>query len=56
MATAIYGFPMTLRPMTLRAGDQLPELDLTSAAGSWNSGTHRSRGVPLVLILHRHLA
>ncbi|MDG0976466.1 hypothetical protein [Ilumatobacter sp.] len=51
MATGIYGSGMTLRD-----GDLLPSLDLVSASGSWNTSGHRARGVPLMLILHRHLA
>ncbi|WP_394938242.1 hypothetical protein [uncultured Ilumatobacter sp.] len=42
--------------MTLHEGDLLPSLDLVSASGSWNTSDHRVRDVPLVLILHRHLA
>ena len=42
--------------MALSEGDLLPNLDLVSASGSWNTNDHRVRDVPLVLILHRHLA
>ena len=42
--------------MTLRTGDLLPDITLESETGSWSTVAHRDRGVPLVLILHRHLA
>ena len=41
--------------MTLRVGDQLPDLELIDDRQQpWR--TDEQRGRPLVLILHRHLA
>lgn len=41
--------------MTLRVGDQLPDIELVDHAGRpWR--TLDQRGHSLVLILHRHLA
>lgn len=41
--------------MTLRVGDQLPDIELVDHAGQpWR--TFEQRGHPLVRILHRHLA
>ncbi len=43
--------------MTLSAGDELPLFEFAGAnAQRWRTDVHRTRGVPLVLILHRHLA
>ncbi len=43
--------------MTLTAGDRLPSFEFVDAAGQrWSTDGHRVRAVPLVLILHRHLA
>lgn len=44
----------------LREGDELPRFEFdTGDGGRWPTAAHRvvgSHGVPLVLILHRHLA
>ncbi|NND73835.1 MAG: hypothetical protein HKN44_02410 [Ilumatobacter sp.] len=42
---------------TLRVGDGLPSFRFADGlGGTWSSDAHRATGVPLVLILHRHLA
>ena len=51
MATSIYS-----PRMTLREGDRLPSVELVGAGGTWRTDAHRERRVPMVLILHRHLA
>ena len=41
--------------MTLRVGDELPDVELVDADGQpWRISDQRGR--PLVLVLHRHLA
>jgi peroxiredoxin len=41
--------------MTLRIGDQVPDVALIDHAGQvWRIGDQRGR--PVVLVLHRHLA
>lgn len=48
---------MTASGTALQEGDELPSLVFITADGSpWHTDAHRTRGVPLVLILHRHLA
>ena len=43
--------------MTLSTGDELPLFEFTDAEGrQWRTDEHRALHVPLVLILHRHLA
>jgi hypothetical protein len=48
---------MTSSGAALEEGDELPRFAFITADGStWRTDSHRTRRVPLVLILHRHLA
>ncbi|MGK0275927.1 MAG: hypothetical protein ACI9N0_002314 [Ilumatobacter sp.] len=43
--------------MMLREGTLLPTFEFAAAGGAaWSTDEHRKHDVPLVLILHRHLA
>lgn len=48
---------MTDSGAALQEGDELPDFAFITADGStWHTNSHRTRRVPLVLVLHRHLA